>query len=567
MEPETGITLPPEAVAPPPPPAELAEPNPESEAEEDVKPVADTEEDARRLKALAEEKLRSSSLKSALKYAKRAARISPDLDGVSQMITALKVLRADPSDHYKILRLPPFSTPAAVRKQYKTLALTLHPDKASASAHSFPAFEDAFKRIADSFRFLSDRSLKRDFDLRLRLSLSAADTAENEAPIPPATFWTACTTCRLLHEFNRKYVGYRLVCPSCRKSFLAVEVPPCDKTINHENGEKKDEAQVRVTRSRSTSRPRIPRFPALVGDKKRKADMSSSPVSKVLRVPEKTLAEVQMELIKEKGKDKSRNKRKEKEKGKEISFVAVKKEVDDFSLMAVEDSDFYNFDTDRIEKSFRKSQIWAIYDDDDGMPRHYGLIDEVISINPFRMKMKWLDIQNSGDETLMLQQKAELHISCGVFKVGKKVNIDSVNCFSHLVNCERAARELYRIYPKKGSVWALYGEQYAGEHGRHYDIVVCLTSFHDVHGLSTAYLEKVEGYKTIFKRQAIGCHAIKCLKKDDMRLFSHQIPARKISETEGLNLPRDCWELDPASLPPDLLRIGCGLQLLLQEKM
>ncbi|CAL9160580.1 uncharacterized protein LOC103980700 [Musa acuminata AAA Group] len=531
----------------PPPPPLSAEPPSEPGAEEDA------EAEARRLKSLAEEKLLSSSLKSALKYAKRAARLAPDLDGVTQMVTALKVLRADPSDHYKVLRLPPFSTPAAVRKQYKALALMLHPDKAA--AHPLPAAEDAFKRVADSFRFLSDRSLKRDLDLRLRLSLSAAASAEGEAPTPPVTFWTACTTCRLLHEFDRKYVGYRLVCPSCRKSFLAVEVPAGDKpSAAHENGAMKDEARVRVTRSRSSSRPRIPRFPALVGDKKRKTRVSPSPVAKMPRPSaEKTLAEIQMELIKAKGKDKSRN------GGKEKALAAVKMEEDnDVSLMAVEDSDFYDFDKDRTEKSFRMGQIWAIYDDDDGMPRHYGLIDEVISFNPFRMTMSWLDIQCNGDEAMVLGEKSGLHISCGRFKVGRKVDIDSVNCFSHYVNCERAARELYRIYPNKGSVWALYGEQNAREDGRHYDIVVCLTSHSEMYGLSIAYLEKVVGYKTIFKRQAIGCHAIKWLKKDDMRLFSHQIPARKLSEAQGLDLPRDCWELDPASLPPDLLRIGCG---------
>ncbi|GKC91449.1 DnaJ domain-containing protein, partial [Tanacetum coccineum] len=37
------------------------------------------------------------------------------------------------------------------------------------------------------------------------------------------TFWTACSVCKLLHQFERKYLGFSLMCPSCNKSFKAVE--------------------------------------------------------------------------------------------------------------------------------------------------------------------------------------------------------------------------------------------------------------------------------------------------------------------------------------------------------
>lgn len=535
-----------EAVALLPPPAQDTE----------TKPQSDPVVEALRLMSLAEDKLRSSCLRSAIKYAKRAARLVPDLDGISQMVVAIKALRADSSDHYKVLRLPPFSSPLAVRKQYKTLSLAIRPDKAAANLPHYA--EDALKCVTESFRVLSDRSLKRDYDLRLRLSLSSA--TKNGRAAPSSTFWTACTTCRLLHEFERKYVGYRLVCPSCRKSFLAVEVPADGgKSSANENGVKTEEGTVRITRSRSNTRSRIPRFPPPLGDKKRKIETPTSPAAKTPRPkPEKTLAEILKELWKSKEKRKSGGTGKDGGKRKETVLLPVKKEYEDVSLMAVEDSDFYDFDKDRIEKSFRKGQIWAIYDDDDGMPRLYGLIDDVLSIHPFRMNMNWLEIQNHGNGSLVFTERSGLRISCGQFKVARNADIDSVNCFSHLVNCERAALELYRIYPKKGSVWALYGEQNPGEEGRYYDIVVCLTSHTEVYGLSIAYLEKAKGYKTIFKRQEIGCHAIKFLQKDELKLFSHQVPARKISEAEELDLPGDCWELDPASLPPHLLKICCA---------
>nr|KYP66435.1 hypothetical protein KK1_012729 [Cajanus cajan] len=207
--------------------------------------------------------------------------------------------------------------------------------------------------------------------------------------------------------------------------------------------------------------------------------------------------------------------------------------------MAVVDSDFYDFDKDRVERSFKKGQVWAVYEDDDGMARQYVLIDETVSVNPFEVKISWLDVQSSGDGKI------------------------AINIFSHVVDCDRAAREVYKIYPKKGSVWALYGEESIDADGRNaenagkrcYEIVVFLTSYSEVNGLSMAYLEKVDGYKTVFKRQEKGCSAVRFLGKDDMWLVSHQIPARKLLCDETPELLKDCWELDPASLPSDLLTI------------
>ncbi|KAK8946311.1 hypothetical protein KSP40_PGU018763 [Platanthera guangdongensis] len=499
--------------------------------EADEKPEAE----ARRLKSLAEKKLKCSSLKSALKYARRAHQLWPELEGISTMVTALKILRAFPTDHYKILHVEPFSHINAVKKQYKALALVLHPDKAGSLS---PAAGDAFKRVADSFHFLSDRSHKRDYDTSLRLAL-----ADNSSFLPVETFWTACLTCRLLHEFDRRYIGYRLVCPNCHRSFRAVEAPS-----EKEEVDAMFRRRVTAARSRTRSRPRVPTgWEAL--DRKRKSTVSSLPDLKSYnQKKEKTLAEVQTELLKARNKGKKKT-----ETNRSESLVGDDDE--DLSLMAVEDSDFYDFDIDRTEKCFAKGQIWAIYDDDDGMPRHYGLIDEIVSSSPFRVKISWLDVQVDGDESLLLWEKSGHHVSFGRFKVGRKVEINSVNLFSHVLECEKAAKELYRIYPKKGSIWALYGDNASGRGRRSYDIAVFLTSYSEIYGLSMGYLEKVEGYKTIFKRIQIGAHAVRWLEKDEVMLFSHQVPARKLTETDGMNVPGDCWELDPASLPADLLQV------------
>lgn len=600
-------------------------------------------EEALRLKAIAEAKYQQSKLKSALKYARRALRLSPDLEGVSEMITAFKILKlgaklsgaGDSPDWYKILQVEPFSNISTIKKQYKKLALLLHPDK-----NPFVASEEAFKLIGEAFRCLSDKIRRKEYDLKLRIALQSAAAADG-GDGAPETFWTVCSTCRLLHQFESKYIGHNLMCPSCKKSFLALEVENQNNEVlgSKESGDRlgrwRNLRSVRQTRSGSaeTTDGKSANVDLIAENVmksrteglKRKMSSVNEVLerSKVMR--EMTLAEMQKEarrkaqearrkekLKEEQEKEKNRMKKlKEKEKevkekGKKVkekekqmkekeegvqdkvkeSRIRTKsggaleiqkrraskggglelqrqgaKNSGNCDIMIVEDSDFYDFDKDRVEKSFKRGQVWAIYDDDDGMPRHYGLIDEVVSVNPFQVKMSWLDLQDNGHEGLILWEKLGFHVSCGRFKVAKKTQINYVNLFSHTVNCERAALEVYRIFPTKGSVWALYNQealssaeqQNLGSYKRCYDIVVLLTSYSERYGLSMAYLEKVEGFKAIFTRQEIGCQAVRWLEKDDIRMFSHQIPARKLYGEESLDLSKDYWELDPASLPSDLL--------------
>ncbi|KAK2360803.1 inositol hexakisphosphate and diphosphoinositol-pentakisphosphate kinase VIP2 [Trifolium repens] len=59
--------------------------------------------------------------------------------------------------------------------------------------------------------------------------------------------------------------------------------------------------------------------------------------------------------------------------------------------ITVPDSDFHDFDKDRTEECFKPKQIWALYDEEDGMPRLYCLIREVISVNPFKIHISYLN--------------------------------------------------------------------------------------------------------------------------------------------------------------------------------
>ncbi|KAK3133557.1 hypothetical protein QOZ80_6AG0538020 [Eleusine coracana subsp. coracana] len=57
---------------------------------------------------------------------------------------------------------------------------------------------------------------------------SAVPLAASGTP-PLSTFWTACTACRHIHQYDRLYEARKLLCPSCRQTFVAeamAEPPP-----------------------------------------------------------------------------------------------------------------------------------------------------------------------------------------------------------------------------------------------------------------------------------------------------------------------------------------------------
>ncbi|KAK9699013.1 hypothetical protein RND81_08G147500 [Saponaria officinalis] len=533
--------------------------------------------------------------------------------------------------------------------------------------------------VNDACQVLSDKGKRRAQYNRLRLALlEEKEVGEDEqVVIETETFWTRCSKCRLRHQFERKYIGKRLVCPSCEHFFVGVEVGSDDKEEEEEVGnivaqksagmgaqkevseEEMEDWEMTslnelVGKGRLNRRLRIDQKKVTLASKrkmgsisevlereeyvrndtpiveerrrsyreksknddmmlrecglekelevgksqvkrKKKSGVMQEEVEKLVNdernrgesegsdelggvrgedgeeAEELTLAEIQMKASrKSKGKKDERKTKVTitKDSEDEEDVVLNKKrrvvaESGDLEVMTVEDSDFYDFDKDRVERSFKKGQVWAIYDDDDGMPRHYGLIDDLISVNPFSVKMSWLDFQSEGDERLTRWEKMGFHISCGKYKVARKDNVNLLNIFSHLVQCERAASELYHVYPRKGSIWALYNERTLNLEGRNspsshqrgYDIVLCLTSYNEAYGLSTAYLEKVDGYKAVFTRREIGYNAVRTLEKNDITVFSHQIPATKLSKDDAPQLTGDCWELDPASLPQDLLAV------------
>ena len=87
-----------------------------------------------------------------------------------------KVLAA--ADHYEVLQLPRTATEAEVKRAYKKLSLTLHPDRNHANGA-----ENAFKRLAESYSIVSGQSPL----ATPREGMAAAAAAPAAAPPPAAS--------------------------------------------------------------------------------------------------------------------------------------------------------------------------------------------------------------------------------------------------------------------------------------------------------------------------------------------------------------------------------------------
>ncbi|KAJ7959303.1 DnaJ domain [Quillaja saponaria] len=227
----------------------------------------------------------------------------------------------------------------------------------------------------------------------------------------------------------------------------------------------------------------------------------------------------------------------------------------------VPDSDFHNFDLDRTENSFGEDQVWAAYDNDDGMPRYYARIHKVLSLKPFSMRISWLNSRSNSELGPLDWVGTGFSKTCGDFRTGRHEITKTLNFFSHMVRWMKGNRGVVRIYPGKGDVWALYrnwspdwNEHTPDEVIHKYDMVEVLDDFNEELGVLVTPLIKVSGFRTVFHRHT-DPKEVRRIPKEEMFRFSHQVPNHLLSGHEADNIPKGCRELDPAATPLELLQI------------
>lgn len=226
-------------------------------------------EEALRAKQIAEKKMENKEFAAALKIAQKAQQLYPELENISQLILVCEVhissekkTYGSEKDWYAILKIDPSTDALSIKKQYRKLALVLHPDK-----NKFSGSTDAFKLIGEAQRVLLDPEKRLLHDSKRR-----AYSVTNRAPKQPSarqpqpnvhqhswnpvfpqghsgnftggrsggvqyqrprtgdsavrlTFWTVCPFCTVRYQFYRDDVLNKVVhCQTCRKSFTAFEL-------------------------------------------------------------------------------------------------------------------------------------------------------------------------------------------------------------------------------------------------------------------------------------------------------------------------------------------------------
>ncbi|XP_026379718.1 uncharacterized protein LOC113274559 [Papaver somniferum] len=132
-------------------------------------------EEAIRAKEIAEKKMQDNDFVGARKTAIKAQQLYPGLENISKILIICDVHCSaetkvgSEKDWYSILQVDRTADGGSINKQYRKLALLLHPDK-----NMFPGSEGAFKLIVEAQKLLMDPALRKIYDLKCNAALKQA---------------------------------------------------------------------------------------------------------------------------------------------------------------------------------------------------------------------------------------------------------------------------------------------------------------------------------------------------------------------------------------------------------
>lgn len=199
-------------------------------------------DEAIRAKEIAESKMMNNDFEGARKIALKARKLFPELENISQLLTvcdvhcsAQKKIYGAEMDLYGILQVESSADEATIRKQYRKLALVLHPDK-----NKFPGAEAAFKLIGQANMVLSDKGKRYLHDVKCREPGIPSIPKQQNSHVFGAqkkyhnvsssqfadrpSFSTYCSSCKSKYEYYRDMVNKRLRCPQCSMLFTAYDM-------------------------------------------------------------------------------------------------------------------------------------------------------------------------------------------------------------------------------------------------------------------------------------------------------------------------------------------------------
>ncbi|KAH0766592.1 hypothetical protein KY290_002534 [Solanum tuberosum] len=218
------------------------------------------------------------------------------------------------------------------------------------------------------------------------------------------------------------------------------------------------------------------------------------------------------------------------------------------------DTEFNDFDNHRARICVAVDKIWAYYDKADGMPRHYALIRKVFYPG-FKIKFRLL-VPYPEDQREGTWVGGCLPVSCGKFRCGVTAYTYNLFAFSHQVQCVKAQRGQYVVFPRKGEIWAFFKDRDINRSSStnnqreyKYKVVEILSEYVKNVGVKVRSLDKVIGFVSLFQRARLTAVGTFFIKPNELHKFSHQVPSFKMTGTEREGVPAGSFELDPYALP------------------
>ncbi|XP_010929658.1 uncharacterized protein [Elaeis guineensis] len=192
-------------------------------------------------------------------------------------------------------------------------------------------------------------------------------------------------------------------------------------------------------------------------------------------------------------------------------------------------------------------QIWALPDESDGHPRVYARVEKIDADKGTAEVTLLVPHPVSEDEKRWAEEGVPA--ACGMFRPGKSSILVALAAFSHRMVVEEestgeadALNNFYKIYPRKGEVWAVYQRWDKGKKNLVYRLVEVLSGFTEEEGVTVAALSWVEGLEDVFQRQVVeGFELVKTLSRKELLRFSHQAVAFKMTEDGGNDGRRGRW--------------------------
>lgn len=208
-------------------------------------------------------------------------------------------------------------------------------------------------------------------------------------------------------------------------------------------------------------------------------------------------------------------------------------------------------------KDFLEGQIWAVFDSGDRMPRSYVRIICVVSCTSV-LVLKLEPHPMLNEEIRWVEDG--LPVASGVFRAGTETTCKDIWEFSHPVECDWSAkRSFYRIFPKKGEIWAMLKNWKTTLNSTDIDkceprMVEILSDYSDENGVNVCRLARAKGCLTFFHRVVMeDFHLTRWIPRSEMLSFSHRVPAFVVLEIKDPGIPKGSWHLEPSALPTRII--------------